>query len=80
MCEDIGGGSELTAGGMFFSRNTMARPVGPSSQGETFFSRNTVARLVGPAVRWRNQYFARNKEAFSCVGPYCQPLLMAVVC
>ena len=31
-------GSELTAGGMFFSRNTMVRPVGPSSQGQTFFS------------------------------------------
>ena len=26
---------------MFFSRNTMARPVGPNSQGQTFFSGNT---------------------------------------
>ena len=33
-----------------------------------------------PAVRWRNHYFACNKEAFPYVGPYCQPLLMAVVC
>ena len=30
-----------------------------------------------PDVRWRNHYFARNKEAFPCVcgrGPSCQPL------
>ena len=37
---------------------------------------NTVARLVGPAIRWRNNYFARNKEALPCCsrGPSCQPL------
>ena len=35
-----------------------------------------VARPVGPAVRWRNNYFARNKEALPCCGrgPSCQPL------
>ena len=29
-----------------------------------------------PAVRWRNNYFARNKEALACCGrgPSCQPL------
>ena len=29
-----------------------------------------------PAVRWRNNYFARNKEALPCYGrgPSCQPL------
>ena len=29
-----------------------------------------------PAVRWRNNYFARNKEALPCCGrgPSCQPL------
>ena len=29
-----------------------------------------------PAVRWRNNYFARNKEALPCGrrGPSCQPL------
>ena len=32
-----------------------------------------------PDVRWRNHYFVRNKEAFSCVGPYYQPLSMAVL-
>ena len=29
------------SGGNVFSRNTVARPVGPSSQGETIFSQNT---------------------------------------
>ena len=29
------------SGGNIFSRNTVARPVGPSSQGETIFSQNT---------------------------------------
>ena len=31
-CEDIAGGSDLLAGGMFFPRNTEALPVGPSCQ------------------------------------------------
>ena len=29
------------SGGNIFSRNTVARPVGPSSQGEMIFSQNT---------------------------------------
>ena len=33
-CEDIAGGSALSAGGTFFSRNTEALPVGPSCQVE----------------------------------------------
>ena len=39
-CKDVAGGSQHS-GGNVFSRNTVARPVGPSSQGETFFPRNT---------------------------------------
>ena len=50
-CEDIAGGSDLSAGGTFFSRNTLARPVGPSSQGGNIFSRNKVARPVGPCCK-----------------------------
>lgn len=34
MCEDIAGGSDMSAGGTFFSRNTEALPVGPSCQVE----------------------------------------------
>ena len=48
--------------------------------GGTFFLQNTEALSVGSAIRWRNYYFAPNKEALACVGPYCQPLPMAVVC
>ena len=32
MSEDIAGGSDMSAGGTFFSRNTEALPVGPSCQ------------------------------------------------
>ena len=52
-CKDMAGGSDLSVGGTFFSRNT-----------EPF-------RWV-PDVRWRNHYFARNKEAFPCVRPWTQ--------
>ena len=50
-CEDIAGGSDLLAGGMFFHK--IQRPF----------------RWV-PAVRWRNHYFAHNKEAFPYVRPW----------
>ena len=44
VCEDIAGGSELTAGGTFFSRNTEALPMGPSCHvEESFFERNKEA-------------------------------------
>ena len=33
-CENIAGGSDMSAGGTFFSRNTLARPVGPCCQVE----------------------------------------------
>ena len=52
-CEDIAGGSELSAAVTFFRK--IQRPF----------------RWV-PAVRWRNHYFARNKEAFPCVRPWTQ--------
>ena len=37
--------------GNVFSRNTVARRVGPSSQGQTFFREIQVARLVGPCCQ-----------------------------
>ena len=52
-CEDIAGGSELSAAVTFFRE--IQRPF----------------RWV-PDVRWRNHYFARNKEAFPCVRPWTQ--------
>ena len=54
-CEDIAGGSDLSAGGTFFCE--IQRPF-----------------LWVLAVRWRNHYFARNKEAFPCVWPWTQLL------
>ena len=50
------------------------------SVGECFFCEIQRPFLWVLAFRWRNHYFARNKEAFPCVDPYCQPLPMAVVC
>src|SRR5215216_2595503 len=50
-CEDIAGGSDLSAGRTFFRK--IQRPF----------------RWV-PAIRWRNHYFSRNKEAFPCVRPW----------
>ena len=52
-CEDIAGGSELSAAVTFFRK--IQRPF-----------------LWVLAVRWRNHYFARNKEAFPCVWPWTQ--------
>ena len=37
-----------------------------------FFSRNTKPFRWVPDVRWRNHYYARNKEAFPCVRPWTQ--------
>ena len=50
--------------------------VGPSSQGEMFFHEIRWPVRWVPAVRWRNNYFARNKEALPCCGRghSCQPL------
>ena len=75
-CEDVAGGFQQSVGNVF-SRNTVARPVGPSSQGETdFFAKYWWPVRWVPAVRWRNNYFPRNKEALpcGCRGPSCQPL------
>ena len=52
-CEDIAGGSDLSAGGTFFRE--IQRPF-----------------LWVLAVKWRNHYFARNKEVFPCVRPWTQ--------
>ena len=46
-CEDVACGSQQS-GGTFFSRNTVARPVGPNSWGGRFFHKILVAHPVGP--------------------------------
>ena len=48
----------------------------PAVRGETFFCEIWWPVRWVPAVRWRNNYFARNTEALPCCGrgPSCQPL------
>ena len=50
--------------------------VGPSRWGETSFCEIWWPVRWVPDVRWRNNYFARSKEALPCCGrgPNCQPL------
>src|SRR4051812_14621654 len=48
----------------------------PAVKGVTFFRETEWPVRWVPAVRWRNNYFARNKEALPCCGrgPSCQRL------
>ena len=48
----------------------------PAVRGKRFFREIRWPVRWVPAVRWRNNYFARNKEALpcGCRGPSCQPL------
>ena len=50
--------------------------VRADSRGNFFFREIRWPVRWVPAVRWRNNYFARNKEALPCCGrgPSCQPL------
>ena len=66
----------VSAGNVFFVK--YGGPFGGSQQsGETiFFAKYWWPVRWVPAVRWRNNYFPRNKEALpcGCRGPSCQPL------
>ena len=48
----------------------------PAVRGKHFFHEIRWPVRWVPAVRWRNNYFAHNKEALPCCGrgPSCQPL------
>ena len=48
----------------------------PAVRGKRFFHEIWWPVRWVPAVRWRNNYFARNKEALPCRrrGPSCHPL------
>ena len=67
----------------FFARNMDALPCVrrcswwvPTVRGETFFREIRWPVRWAPTVRWRNNYFTRNKVAPPCCGrgPSCQPL------
>ena len=79
-CEDVAGGSQQSGGESFFQTHFLAcEDVSRGSQqsgGKHFFCEIQWPVRWVPAVRWRNNYFARNKEALPCCGrgPSCQPL------
>ena len=81
-CEDVAGGSQQSGGKLFFFARThflACEGVAGGSQqsgGKRFFHEIRWPVRWVPAVRWRNNYFACNKEALPCCGrgPSCQPL------
>ena len=81
VCEDVASGSQQSGGESFFGPDALpcvrrcswwVRAV----KGEAFFREIWLPIRWVPAVRWRNNYFAFNKEALPCGrrGPNCQPL------
>ena len=82
VCEDVAGSPSSQGGESFFFAWThflVCEGVGGGSQqsgGKRFFCKIRWPVRWVPAVRWRNNYFARNKEALpcGCHGPSCQPL------
>ena len=80
-CEDVAGGSQQSGGRIVFlpgrtPLRVKVELVGPSSQGERFFHEIRWHVRWVPTIRWRNNYFVRNKEVVPCGrhGPSCQPL------
>src|SRR4051812_11260184 len=81
-CEDVAGGSQQSGGESFFFCPDALPCVRrcswwvPAVRGKRFFCEIRWPVRWVPAVRWRNNYFARNKEALHCCGrgPSCQPL------
>ena len=83
-CEDVAGGSQQSGGRIvlgFFCPDALpcVRRCSwwvPAVTGKRFFHEIRWPVRWVPAVRWRNNYFARNKEALPCCGrgPSCQPL------
>ena len=81
-CEDVAGGSQLSGGQIIFicpdALPCMRRCSWwvPADRGKRFFREIRWPVWWVPAVKWRNNYFARNKEALPCCGrgPSCQPL------
>ena len=80
-CEDVASGSQQSGGRIIFFRTHFlaCEDVARGSQqsgDESFFCEIRWPVRWVPAVRWRNNFFARNKEALPCRGrgPSCQPL------
>ena len=82
-CEGVAGGFQQSAGELFCFFCPDALPCVrrcswwvPAVRGKRFFREIRWPIRWVPAVRWRNNYFPRNKEALPCCsrGPNCQPL------
>ena len=81
-CEDVAGGSQQSGGRIvFFCPDALpcVRRCSwwvPAVRGKRFFHEIQWPVRWVPAVRWRNHYFPRNKEALpcGCHGPSCLPL------
>ena len=83
-CKDVAGGSQLSWGRLAFlpviwTHFLACEDIADGSQqsgGKHFFHEIRWPVRWVPTVRWRNNYFARNKEALPCGrrGPSCQPL------
>ena len=80
-CKGVAAGSQQSGGRIVFFARTHSiacEDVAGGSQqtGGTFFREIRWPVRWVPAVRWRNNYFARNKEALPCCGrgPSCQRL------
>src|SRR3954467_5095950 len=83
-CEDVAGGSQQSGGRIIilpviWTHFLACEDVAGGSQqsgGKCFFREIRWPVRWVPAVRWRNSYFSRNKEALPCCGhgPSCQPL------
>ena len=82
-CEDVAGGSQQSGGRiiLFFCPDALpcVRRCSwwvPAVRGNVFFHEIRWPVWWVPAVRWRNNYFARNKETLPCCGrgPSCQRL------
>ena len=80
-CEDVAGGSQQSGGRIIFCPDALpcVRRCSwwvPAVKGKCFFREVWWPVRWVPAVRWRNNYFARNKEALPCGRrvPSCQPL------
>src|SRR4051812_34328058 len=78
----VPGGSQQSGGESFFpviwTHFLACEDVAGGSQqsgGKHFFREIRWPVWCVPAVRWRNHYFACNKEALPCCrrGPNCQP-------
>ena len=65
-----------SGGNVFFVKYGGPSGGSQQSRGNDFFRKILVAVWWVPAVRWRNNYFPRNKEALPCCGrgPSCQHL------